>query len=145
MENTSGLPAVSDRDIFYYQRRNQNRLFEIMTSFFAEEAERRGITKKDVADAIRRDPASITRLLSTPSNVTADTISSFLRSLEAEMDYRIVRFSDRVPANEMHPLIARLNDRESVVEYKQERQQKKPYERPDLAKPSSTKVLEPLP
>jgi plasmid maintenance system antidote protein VapI len=108
MENTSELPAVDDRDIFYYQRRNQNRIFETLTSFFADEAERRGITKKDVADAIRRDPASITRLLSTPSNITADTISSFLLGLGAEMDYRIVRFNDRPRANEMHPLIAQV-------------------------------------
>ena len=108
MENTSKLLPVSDRDISYYQRRNQNRLFEALTSFFAEEAERRGISRKDICDAIRRDRASITRLLSTPSNVTADTISSFLLSLGAEMDYRIVRFSERVAANEMHQLIERV-------------------------------------
>src|SRR4051812_615429 len=108
MENTSKLSPVSDRDIFYYQRRNQNRIFEALTSFFAEEAERRGISKKDICDSIRRDPATITRLLSTPSNVTADTVSTFLLSLGAEMDYRIVRFSERSPSNEMHPLIARL-------------------------------------
>lgn len=108
MENTLKLSPVSDRDIFYYQRRNQNRLFEALTSFFAEEAERRGISKKDISDAIRRDPASITRLLSTPSNVTADTISNFLLSLGAEMDYRIVRFSERATANEMHPLVERV-------------------------------------
>ncbi|HZL40246.1 MAG TPA: hypothetical protein VFC45_08200 [Pseudolabrys sp.] len=108
MENTSKLSPVSDRDISYYQRRNQNRLFETLTSFFSEEAERRGISKKDICDAIRRDRASITRLLSTPSNVTADTISSFLLSLGAEMDYRIVRFSERAAANDMHPLIERV-------------------------------------
>jgi hypothetical protein len=108
MENTSKLSPVSDRDIAYYNRRNQNRLFEALTSFFAEEAERRDISKKDVCEAIRRDPASITRLLSIPGNVTADTVSTFLLSLGAEMDYRIVRFSERVPANEMHPLITRL-------------------------------------
>lgn len=108
MENTSKLSPVSDRDIAYYQRRNQNRIFEALTSFFAGEAERRGISKKDVSDAIRRDPASITRLLSAASNVTADTVSAFLLSLGAEMDYRVVRFNERAPANEMHPLIAKI-------------------------------------
>jgi hypothetical protein len=117
MENTLKLSPVSDRDIFYYQRRNQNRLFEALTSFFADEAERRGISKKDISESIRRDPASITRLLSTPSNVTADTVSAFLLSLEAEMDYRIVRFSERAPVNEMHPLIARVTQPDITIKY----------------------------
>jgi hypothetical protein len=128
MENTSKLSPVSDRDIAYYQRRNQNRLFEALTSFFAQEAERRGVSKKDVCEAIRRDPASITRLLSTPSNVTADTVSTFLVSLGAEMDYRIVRFSERAPANEMHPLIARLRGLKADVQYKKPHKPKVGFE-----------------
>jgi hypothetical protein len=126
MENTLKLSPVSDRDIYYYQRRNQNRLFEALTSFFAEEAERRGISKKDISDSIRRDPASITRMLSTPSNVTADTISNFLLSLEAEMDYRIVRFSERSPANEMHPLIE--SGLKPKIENKQKPRPRRPFE-----------------
>ena len=143
MENTSKLPAVSDRDIAYYNRRNQNRIFEALTSFFAEEAEQRDITKKDVADATRRDPASITRLLSHPSNITADTCSTFLLSLGAEMDYRIVRFSERVPANEMHPLIARGTAKASKADVQFKKAQPKArFEQPARIKSTNTHVLE---
>jgi len=141
MENTSKLSPVSDRDISYYQRRNQNRLFETVTSFFAEEAERLEISKKDICTAIRRDPASITRLLSTPNNVTADTISSFLLSLGAEMDYRVVRFSERAPANEMHPLIERVLT--PKVEHKQKPRSKQAFESIRTSVGSSNPVLEP--
>ena len=108
MENTSKLPAISDRDIFYYRQRSKNRLFEALTAFFAEEAERRGITKRDIAECLRRDPALITRWFSSPSNLTSDTISDLLLSLGAEMDYTVARFADRPQPNEMHPLIARI-------------------------------------
>lgn len=143
MENTSKLSPVSDRDISYYQRRNQNRLFEALTSFFAEEAGRLGISKKDICDTIRRDPASITRLLSTPSNVTADTISTFLLSLGAEMDYRVVRFLDRAPANEMHPLIERAL--KPKMENKQKQRKNKLFESISTPVGSSTPVLEAKP
>jgi len=108
MDATSKLNSVSDRDIFYYRQRFKNRVFETITRFFAEEAERRGITKKHIAESLRRDPAQITRWLSAPSNLTADTISDLLVSLEAEMEVNVVRFGDRARTNEMHPLIARI-------------------------------------
>jgi len=140
MENISKLSSVSERDIAYYQRRNQNRLFEALTSFFADEAEKKGLSKKDIADAIRRDPATITRLLSAPSNVTTDTVSAFLLSLGAEMDYRIVRFEDRSPANEMHPLIARINKPTNGVAYNNPHKPKPGYESVTPAQ-SNTQVI----
>jgi hypothetical protein len=63
MANTSKLSPKTDREIFYYRQRAKNRLFETITAFYAEEAERRGISKKDVAECLRRDPAQITRWL----------------------------------------------------------------------------------
>lgn|SRR5262249_7077432 len=136
MENTSKLPAVSDRDIFYYRQRSKNRLFEALTSFFAEEAERRGITKRDIAECLHRDPALITRWLTAPSNLTLDTISDLLLSLGAEMDYVVAKFEDRPQPNEMHPLIARLL-RVVTVEHKE--QPKKPYQ--PLTQPQSNKPI----
>jgi hypothetical protein len=108
MANTSKLSPVTDRDIFYYRQRTKNRLFEALTAFFAEEVERRKISKKDIAECLRRDPASITRWLTTPSNLTLDTISDLLLSLGAEMDYTVAKFNERSIPNEMHPLIARI-------------------------------------
>lgn len=127
MENISKLPAVSDRDVFYYRQRSKNRLFEALTSFFAEEAEHKGITKRDIAECLQRDPALITRWLTTPSNLTLDTISDLLLSLGAEMDYFVSRFGDRPQPNEMHPLIARLITNEVMVD-RRPPSQRKPYE-----------------
>ena len=100
MENTSKLPVVSDRDIFYHRQRFKNHLFETLTSFFAKEAEHRGISKKDIAECLRRDPASITRWITTPSNLTLDTISDLLLSLGAELDCTIVKIANHPHSND---------------------------------------------
>lgn len=129
MENISNLEVIKDRDLFYYRRRSQNRLFEALTSFFAEEAERRGITKRDIAESLRRDPAQITRWLTGPSNLTLDSISDLLLSLGSEMDYSVVKFEDRPQPNEMHSLIARLLHPRVTVEYlHRDERPKRPYE-----------------
>ncbi len=114
MENISKLPPISEREIFYHRQRAKNRLFEAITAFFAEEAERRGVTKRDIAECLGRDPAQITRWLTIPSNLTSDTVSDLLLSLGAGMDYTIARFVDRPRPNEMHPIIARLNTRAAL-------------------------------
>ena len=108
MAGISKISPVSERDIHYYRQRAKNRIFESLTSFFAEEAARTGVTKRDIAECLHRDPAQITRWLSSPSNLTIDTISDLLLSLGAEMDHTIGKFSERAQSNEMHPLIAKL-------------------------------------
>jgi hypothetical protein len=72
---------------------------------FEEEAKTRGVTKKDIAQSLRRDPAQISRWLRYPSNLTSDTISDLLLSLGAEIDPVITRFADRGKPNQIHPLI----------------------------------------
>jgi len=104
MENISKkLKRPSRRDAAYYRQRQKNRVFSALAQFFAEEAAREDITKKDVAEATGKDPSQITRLLNAPGNLELDTISDFLLPFGAEMDHRIVRFSDREKPNFMHP------------------------------------------
>jgi transcriptional regulator with XRE-family HTH domain len=98
MEDT--LKTKSDRDIFYYRQRMKNRVFAKLVQFFAEEAERTGITKKDISKILRKDPAQITRWLSAPTNLTLDTISDLLLALDAEIDISVIRFSDREKRND---------------------------------------------
>lgn len=105
MADTSGIAELSNRDIYYFQQRNKNRVFEKIVSFFAEEAEQRGVTKKQIAQRLDRDPAQISRWLSAPNNLTLDSISDLLLALDAEMDYEIARFSERAPSNYTHPLM----------------------------------------
>ena len=107
MENISNkIESLPERDVFYFRKRQKNRVFTEIASFFADQAELTGITKRDIADRIRRDPAQITKWLNEPKNITLDTISDLLLSLGAEMDYRIVRFQDRAKPNAVHPTMA---------------------------------------
>jgi transcriptional regulator with XRE-family HTH domain len=131
MAGTSKISPVSERDIHYYRQRAKNRIFEALTSYFAEEAERMGVTKRDIAECLHRDPAQITRWLSSPSNLTIDTISDLLLSLGAELDYTVCKFSERAQSNEIHALIARLTATtpKATVEYK---------------KPAPSRVYQPL-
>ena len=109
MENISNRSPKKERDVFYYRQRMKNRFFTKIISFFAEESERTGITKKDLAILLKRDPGQISRLLSNPSNMTLETISDLLFALDAEAEPpRIVRFSERSKPNYAHPLIARV-------------------------------------
>ena len=106
MANTSKLNPMKRRDVAYYRQRQKNRVFTALVEFFAQEAERRGVTKKQLAESLSKDPSQITRWLSAPSNFEIDTLSDILLALDAEMDHRIVRFSDRLIPNYAHPLIA---------------------------------------
>lgn len=105
MESISKLSPQKRRDVAYYRQRQKNRVFTELVRFFAEEAERHGITKKDLANALSKDPAQISRWLSAPSNFELDTLSDILLALGAEMDHKIVRFKDRLQPNFVHPLL----------------------------------------
>ena len=113
MENISGSGKIRARELAYFRQRLKNRVFGEMTAFFAEEAERSGITKRVLVDKLNRDPAQITRWLMVPSNLTLETISDLLLALEAEVDCRIVRFADRPKANEIHPYVASVRGEEA--------------------------------
>lgn len=102
------------RDLAYYRQRQKNRVFTSLVEFFAKEAERRGVTKKQLAEALSKDPSQITRWLSAPSNFELDTLSDILLALDAEMDTRIVRFADRAKPNYAHPLVAVHIGKETV-------------------------------
>lgn len=111
MANTSKTSQLSKRDVFYYRQRNRNRIFSDICAFFAQEAAKNtDVTKRFIANKLGCDPALITRWLSAPSNLTVDTISDLLLALQAEMDYRIVRFVDQSKPNFTHPFIAELSD-----------------------------------
>lgn len=109
MANTLNTSIKRERDIHYYRQRFKNRVYEKLVSFFAKEAERTGVTKKDIASRLKKDPAQVTRWLASPGNLTLDTISDLLLALDAEVEpITIVRFADRRPANYAHPLVSRI-------------------------------------
>lgn len=109
MENTSNSWNSLPRDMYYYRQRFKHAMFTKLQKFFFDEAERTGITKKDIADRLRRDPAQITRWLSSPSNLTLETLSDILFAMEAEPEPLVIaRLADRRASNYVHPLIARI-------------------------------------
>lgn len=113
MENTSSK-KLKLRDVLYYRQRQKNIVFEKLASFFEGEAKRRGITKKDVAMALDKDPSQITRWLSSPSNITLDTISDMLLALDAIMDFEVQRFSDAPKQNYIHETVQKVLDATST-------------------------------
>jgi len=107
MGNTSETRPLRDRDIFYFRQRNKNRVFEKIITLFVEEAERRGVNKKQIADLLKKDTGLINRWLSGPNNLTLDTISDILLALGAEMNYQTARFEDHTKENYFHPLMGK--------------------------------------
>lgn len=112
MENFSNEWGKKPREMYYFRQRFKNRVFANLQSFFASECDRNGITKKDIALRLRKDPSQITRWLSSPSNLTIDTLSDLLFAMEAEANPpEIVSLRDRRQSNYMNPLMSKiLND-----------------------------------
>jgi len=108
MVNIGRTEPIPEREIAYFRQRQKNSVLNHIATFFAEEAERNGITRKLIADKLQKDPSQITRWLSAPGNVTLDTISDILLALDAEMEHRVVRFRDKPSANYEHPLLQSL-------------------------------------
>jgi len=90
MENTSKNRQLTDREIFYFRQRHRNRVFQSVAAFFAQEAQRQGLTKSDIAQALGKDRSQITRWFAGPGNWELDTISDLLLAMGAEMDHEIV-------------------------------------------------------
>lgn len=108
MKYSTKNAAKSVRDVAYYRKRYQNRVFANLVAFVTAEAQRDELTKKDIAERMGKDPGSLSRLLSQPSNLTLDTITDFALAFDAEAEPpEFVKFSDRTQPNYVHPLIAR--------------------------------------
>ncbi len=86
---------VSKRDLYFFRQRLKNKIFQSVVAYFAKEAKAKKITKKDLAIALGKDPAQITRWLSGPNNWTLDTISDLLLALNAELHHEVVSLHEQ--------------------------------------------------
>lgn len=94
MANTSEMHRLSEREVFYYRQRQKNRFFQAVIAYFSDRAESEGLTKRDVATLLDKEPSQITRWLSGPGNWTLDTISDLLLAMGAELDFGIVPLNE---------------------------------------------------
>lgn len=90
MNNISDKQKKSTRELFFFRQRLKNKIFQSVLSYFNEIAENEGLTKKDIAKLLDKDPAQITRWFSGPKNWTLDTISDLLLAMGAEIKHEIV-------------------------------------------------------
>jgi hypothetical protein len=91
----SEVPATK----YYFRQRQQNRLYDVVIRAIEEDS----IRRKRIAEKLGIPPSQVTRLLSGPANWTSDTTSDLLFSIDAELDFHVVRFRDRVKGNRFHP------------------------------------------
>jgi hypothetical protein len=87
----------------YFQQRQRNRLYEAVIKA-VENAGKRGVKKKDIALKIQTTPSQVSHFLSGPANWTIDSVSDVLFAIDAELDFKVVEFNDRVKDNRYHPV-----------------------------------------
>ena len=85
--STSNDPKLTRHSLSYHQQRQRNRVFEEVVALFAQKAESEGLTKKELAARLGKNPSQITRWFAGPGNWTLDTMSDLLLAMGAEMHF----------------------------------------------------------
>jgi transposase-like protein len=80
---------IPKHKLAYFRARLRNRIYDLVVSEFARQQEMTGATKADLARRIGRDPAQLTRWLSSPSNWTLDTISDLMTAMGTEPQFAV--------------------------------------------------------
>ncbi len=95
---------ISEADFEYYSRKLQRSYLRIILEAFSKRIDEEKMTRAELASLIKKSPAQVTRWLSVPSNMTAETISRILCGLNAKLEPRLVFIDDLVPTNSAHEL-----------------------------------------
>ena len=90
MTNIVDSKKPSNRDIFLYRQRQKNEIFQAVVGYFAAQSEEFGLTKKEIALRLDKNPSQITRWFGEAGNWELDTISDLLIAMGAEMKHTIV-------------------------------------------------------
>src|ERR1051325_1620892 len=76
-------PEIPEAKRIYFQRRLRDRFFDFLREKFERE-EVNGLTQAKLARRIGRSPEAISQWLSSPSNLTLDSISDLMIGISAE-------------------------------------------------------------
>jgi hypothetical protein len=97
-EDASMKPPVLDRSRLtpsaraYCQERFRKRVYNLIVMSFTKANERDGLTQKTLGERIDKTPAQISRALSSPQNLTLDTVCDLLLGVAGEeLDLEIVQ------------------------------------------------------
>jgi hypothetical protein len=82
--------------LVYLRARLRNRIYDLIASEFLRQHGK----KVDLASRIGRDPAQITRWLSSPSNWTLDTISDLMAAMGTEPEFSVAVLSEKKKARD---------------------------------------------
>jgi transcriptional regulator with XRE-family HTH domain len=96
-------------ELALYAERNRFRAYEAVVKAVERAANEHKLNRKRIAQLIGRSPAQVSTWLSSPSNLTLDTISDLLRAVGATMDYNVVFDKDRAKSNVHHEHGSRRN------------------------------------
>jgi hypothetical protein len=88
----------------YFEQRFRNRIYEAVIKAVEEAAAANKWKRKDLATRSGKKASQITKWFSGPGNWTLDTVSNLLYSIDAELDFKVTKFSEKQKANEFHPL-----------------------------------------
>ena len=95
----------------YFEQRFRNRIYEVVVRALEKECNVKKWKRKDLAERTGRKELQISRWLSGPGNWTLDTVSNLLFAIDAELDFKVTGFKDKIRKNEYHP----LNDAGPIV------------------------------
>ena len=91
---------ISLATLAYFRQRLRNRLYQLVLTEFLEQAEKKKLTKVDLARRIGRPtPSQITRWLAAPGNWTIDTISDLMLAMGTEPELGVTYLTNQAKRN----------------------------------------------
>lgn len=99
---------LSRKQILYLNHRLRNQVYSDLIEAFGHAVVEYGGSRAKTADRLNKNRSQITRMLSAPSNLTLDSISTFLAGLGAELETKVVFFDERPKPNYAPPLVEAL-------------------------------------
>lgn len=94
-------PRIDAYWVGYFRENLRGEIYSQVVEAF----EQSGLTKADLARKLDRRPEQITRWLSAPSNLEADTISDLLLALGMRPVVRLERINMEQSNSRQHPLV----------------------------------------